>query len=519
VTQNQPATPETDAAEPAAASHPSQKSGPAPWTLRRRLVIAVVGLLALVSLVIGLVSVAILRASLQSELDQQLAAAAQRAHGLVEGHSRPGPIPQGPPSAADILNGPAQAAGTLVLVFDGSNLTAEYLDEEGVIRQPTPHQVQLLADHATQSTPVTVDLGGDLGSYRVRAEVTSTEQGGGTAYLIGLPLANVDGTAARLALIIALVSLAGVLVAAALAAWIVRLALRPLGRVTETAARVSELPLARGEVSLVDRVPENDTDPRTEVGRVGSALNRMLDHVDLALETRQASERKVRQFVADASHELRTPLASIRGYSELTRRSGHELPADTVHALARIESESVRMTVLVEDLLLLARLDEGRELGNEPVDLTPLLIDAVSDAHASGPEHVWHLDLPEEPVQVAGDTARLHQVFANLLTNARVHTPAGTQVTVALRTDQAAGGHAGRGVVTVTDDGPGIPDSLRSTLFERFARGDSSRFRGAGGSSGLGLAIARAVVTAHGGSIEVESRPGFTQFTVTLPLA
>jgi len=472
-------------------------------------VTVVVALLALVSLVIGLVSVAILRAGLQDELDQQLRSAAQRSHAVLDSPNWPGGAPE--PSAANILNGPAQASGTLALVYDGTTITCGYLDETGAVQGLTNRQVQLLAEHTTASTPVTIDLGGDVGRYRVLGEVSRS----GIAYLIGLPLATVDGTAARLAATIALVSLVGVLVVAVLAAWVVRLALRPLQRVTETAARVSELPLAQGEVSLVDRVPEGDADPRTEVGQVALALNRMLEHVNLALEARQASENKVRRFVADASHELRTPLASIRGYSELTRRSGQNLPPDTAHALSRIESESVRMTGLVEDLLLLARLDEGRELEHEEVDLTALLIDAIADAHVAGPDHVWHLDLPDEPVQVTGDTGRLHQVVANLLANARIHTPAGTTVTAALATARI--GDAAQAVITVTDDGPGIPVELQPNLFERFARGDSSRSRETG-STGLGLAIARAVVTAHNGEISVESRPGFTRFRVTLPV-
>jgi two-component system OmpR family sensor kinase len=480
----------------------------APWTLRRRLVTVVVALLALVSLAIGAVSVAILRAGLQGELDQQLRAAAERSHGVLDRPDRPGTI--GDPSAANILNGPAQASGTLALVFDGTTISYGYLDETGAVQGLTDRQVQLLAEHARTSKPVTIDLGGDVGRYRVLGETTNS----GIAYLVGLPLDTVDRTAASLAATIALVSLAGMVIVAGLAAWVVRLALRPLQRVTATAARVSELPLAQGEVSLVDRVPEADADPRTEVGQVALALNRMLDHVDLALETRQASENKVRRFVADASHELRTPLASIRGYSELTRRTGQDLPDDVAHALRRIESESVRMTGLVEDLLLLARLDEGRELEHEDVDLTALLIDTLADAHVAGPEHIWHLDLPDEPVQVPGDTARLHQVVANLLTNARIHTPPGTTVTAGLGVLQSGDGT--KAVITVTDDGPGIPEDLQTSLFERFARGDSSRSRGTG-STGLGLAIARAVVTAHHGEITVESRPGYTRFTVTLP--
>ena len=500
-------------------------SARAPWTLRRRLVLATVALLALVSLVIGVVSVAILRADLRDGLDAQLVSAANRSGAVLSGADGDGDE-RGPgvggffPATADsILGGPAQPPGLLALVYDGSSITTGYTNPEtGAIESLTAEQVAVLANSSglqnslERSAPMTVDLGGELGQYRISADTSRN----GVLYLVGLPLATVNGTAGQLALIIGVVSLLGVLGAAVIATVIVRVALRPLQRVTETAARVSRLPLDRGEVSLVDRVPLADTDVRTEVGRVGSALNRMLDHVDVALETRQASERKVRQFVADASHELRTPLASIRGYAELTRRSGQNLPADTVHAVSRIESESVRMTGLVEDLLLLARLDEGRELEQKPVDLTILLVDAVSDAHAAGPDHVWHLDLPEEPIEARGDAARLHQVVANLLANARVHTDPGTTVTVALAAETTDAG--ARAVITVTDDGPGIPENLQSTLFERFARGDSSRFRGTG-STGLGLAIVQAVVTAHHGEVTVQSEPGRTRFRVSLPLA
>jgi two-component system OmpR family sensor kinase len=296
-----------------------------------------------------------------------------------------------------------------------------------------------------------------------------------------------------------------------LATAVVRLALRPLDRIVATAARVSELPLSRGEVEIVERVPPEDTDTRTEVGQMGSALNRLLDHVAAALTVRHRSERKVRQFVSDASHELRTPLAAIRGYAELTRRGPHTLPDDVRHSLGRIESESVRMTSLVDELLLLARLDEGRKPDANVVDLGRLVADAVSDARAAGPDHRWRLDLPEEPISVLGDGAQLHQVVANLLANARTHTPEGTEViTTVVRTPAAA-------VLTVTDLGPGIPPEIRTHLFERFVRGDRSRSRKAG-STGLGLAIVQATVEAHGGTVSVDSEPGRTEFRVVLPL-
>jgi two-component system OmpR family sensor kinase len=288
----------------------------------------------------------------------------------------------------------------------------------------------------------------------------------------------------------------------------VRLALRPLERVTRTAEQVSALPLASGEVTLRERVP--DENPQTEVGRVGVALNRMLGHVEGALAQRQAVEERLRGFAADASHELRTPVAAIRGHAELALRSPEPTPESVRHALRRIEAESLRMGAIVEDLLLLARLDAGRPLASAEVDLTRLALDCVTDARAAGPDHKWQLELPEEPLLVPGDADRLRQVVANLLANARAHTPAGTQVCLALRaTDSEV-------LLTVTDTGPGIPAPLAPHVFERFVRGDRARSR-ATGSTGLGLAIVHAVTTAHGGTVTVDSEPGRTTFEVRLP--
>ncbi len=305
---------------------------------------------------------------------------------------------------------------------------------------------------------------------------------------------------------------AALLLAALAGAFIVRGSLSPLRRVAATARQVTELPLAKGEVDLSVRVPDADTDPRTEVGQVGAALNRMLGHVGDALAVRHASETRVRQFVADASHELRTPLAAIRGYAELTRRGRDAVPGDIAHALGRIESESARMTTLVDDLLLLARLDSGRPLDRDPVQLSQIVVDSVNDAHAASPDHRWLLELPDDPVTVTGDGARLRQVLANLLANARTHTPHGTTVTTSLAVVD------GWATVTVADDGPGIPEQVLPDIFERFARGDTSRSRAAG-STGLGLAIVAAVVDAHGGRVEFSSRPGATAFRVHLPEA
>ena len=478
------------------------------WTLRRRLVVGIVALLAAASLVIGTVAVLALQSSLVTQLDNQLSTSSSRFQGVADGPNRPGQSDGGRPGPGDVLPVAGLLPGTVAAFVRSGSITSAVLDEQLGSTALTTAQNEVLLGLSTEPVPTSVDLGGDLGEYRVLV----TDAGGGQYVVIGMSLASVDSTVRQLVIVIAMVTLVALLAAVLAGTAIVRVALRPLQRVVATASHVAELPLERGEVALAVRVPDEDSDPRTEVGQVGSAINRMLGHISAALTAREASERKVRTFVADASHELRTPLASIRGYAELTRRGGHELPDDVVHALARVESESVRMTSLVEDLLLLARLDDGRSLESSPVDLGQLLTDAVSDAYAAGPDHEWSLELPEEPVLVPGDAARLHQVVANLLTNARVHTPVGSDVTASVTVS------ADSAQITVRDDGPGIDPAVLETVFERFARGDSSRSRVAG-STGLGLAIVAAIVEAHGGTVWVDSVPGATSFTVSLPLA
>jgi two-component system, OmpR family, sensor kinase len=471
------------------------------WPLRTRLIAAMVALLAVVCLVISGVTVLVLRDSLMDKLDEQVADVAKRAAGPPGHYDRYCDL--------DFL-GAGNDPGTLGACVAGSQVSAQVVAQNA--GQVTQTDVPADVDQALAGVPAdrdyhTRDLG-DLGDYRLLARPMP----GGQVAVVGLPLKPVNGTLWTVAAVALAVAVAGLLVAAAAGAFIVRRTLRPLGRVAATATRVAELPLDRGEVALSVRVPDSDTDPRTEVGQVGAALNRLLGHVANALAARQASETRVRQFLADASHELRTPLAAIRGYAELTRRSRDAVPTDVAHAMRRVESESTRMTSLVDDLLLLARLDSGRPLEREPVDLSRLIVDAVSDAHVAGPEHRWTLDLPEESVTVPGDAQRLHQVLANLLANARVHTPPGTKVTVGLRVD------ADHAVLQVVDDGPGVPPALQPEMFERFARGDSSRSRAAG-STGLGLSIVAAVVDAHHGIVEATSLPGHTAFTVRLPLA
>ncbi|PRY65980.1 two-component system OmpR family sensor kinase [Glaciihabitans tibetensis] len=474
------------------------------WTLRRLLVVSIVALVALVSFGISAASIVGLNSYLERRVDAQLISAAGRSSAGVGG-----PDFGFVASAEKYLSTPGLPVGTVAaIVEDDSIVKAGMIAREaGASSQVlTADQKEALLSVGIGDGAQTISLGSDLGTYR--AVAFSGEFG--DRVVLAISLSDVQATISQFRSVLILISVLGVLAAALASAFIVSLALRPLRRVAATATQVASLPLDRGEVSLMVRVPEEDTDPRTEVGQVGAAFNGMLGHVDAALRARQASENKVRQFVADASHELRTPLASIRGYAELTRRGGHDLPADVTHSMSRVESEAVRMTSLVEDLLLLARLDEGRELEKRPVDVTRLLVNCISDAYAAGPEHNWDLDAPEQSVSILGDEQRMHQVFANLLTNARVHTPEGTNVTVTLAVEGATA------VITVADNGPGIAPAVQPVLFERFARADSSRSRIAG-STGLGLSIVRAVVEAHGGVVSVTSEPGATAFRLEFP--
>jgi two-component system OmpR family sensor kinase len=407
------------------------------------------------------------------------------------------------------LNAPGQAARTVGAVISrGTPIDAGVITADGTRAEISTRAAQQLARIPPDRIPNTVDLDG-LGSYRVIAMHT---RGPGEIIVTGLPTSDVDDTLLTVLVIFAVVGAIALIGGTTAGIVIIRRQLAPLSRVSEAARQVADLELDRGEVRLPSPIVKVDpASADTEIGQLGSALNRMLDTISGALSARHASETRVRQFVADASHELRTPLAAIRGYTELAQRKREDLPEDVAHAMSRVESETERMTQLVGDMLLLARLDTGRPLEREEVDLSRLVVDAVSDAHIAGPEHEWSLDLPDEPVTVTGDDARLHQVLANLLTNARIHTPPGTSVTTSLVVDGAGGA-----VLTVADDGPGIPAWLQPEIFERFARGDSSRSR-RGGSTGLGLAIVAAVVRAHGGRIDVRSVSGKTEFIVKLP--
>jgi two-component system OmpR family sensor kinase len=474
------------------------------WTLLAKLVASMIALFTVVTLITGVFTIAALSSHLTDQVDGQLQASLR--------NDRPG----GPGN--DDGDGPRGPGTDRIVVQLEAGRSIGFVESSSAPVPLTAAQISTIQSSGIRPNEgTTVDLGSGLGRYRLMSRsVTFVDHVAGTStpgtLVVGLSTAPTDATIGRLVIVAISGVGIGILLVSLLATWIVRRNLEPLQRVAATATRVSRMPLATGKVALAERVAPADTDTRTEVGQVGSALNEMLDHVDAALNSRHQSEQRVRQFVADASHELRTPLASIRGYAELSRREPDPVPASVTHAMGRIESEANRMGSLVEDLLLLARLDAGRPLDQEQVDVSMIVINAVGDAHAASPDHVWELDLPPEPLEVTGDTARLHQVTANLLANARTHTPGGTRVTTAIRRE----GHWVR--LSVHDNGPGVPEALQPNVFERFARGDDARNR-AGGSTGLGLSIVSAVAKALGGRVELDSRPGDTTFSVLLPAA
>ncbi len=535
-----------------------------PRTISGKLIIGLFALFGLASVVVSLVTTASLSGSLMSSLDGELQAATNTWFSCVTMayHDHEGGYGQPPgqdPGTGQVnlgtCSGQGQSPGTFVSVLTGTQVT--YKDYVLKTCTLSPADTTMLADlpshegggqpnpsfpppqssgsgHSSGSAPPATTYTRELDSLGIKFLFTKVPGPDGTELVTGLPLTTVDATLEKVENTEHLLFGGALLLAVILGAALVQLSLRPLRRVAATATQVTRLPLDSGSVTFPAGVP--DSDPRTEVGQVGAAFNRMLQHVERALGRREASEARLRRFAADASHELRTPLSAIRGYAELALRHQGPVPEDVMHALGRVQSESVRMSVLVDDLLLLARLDAGRPLERAPVDLSRLAIDVTSDARAARPDHHWRLDLAGDPVFVLGDEHRLHQVLANLMSNAGKHTPPGSTVTLAVAaggTDPPADG-PGTGVVrrgvrpagprvclSITDDGPGVPPELLPDLFERFTRADTSRARdahAAGKSTGLGLAIVDAVVAAHDGSITVTSRPGLTRFAIFLPL-
>lgn len=465
-------------------------------SLRARLVAGLLVLSALGLILLAGITYAEQRSFLLDRVDEQARAAIplvnreayRQAVGPGDGDGRfrpPAGGPQGPQRGA-----PAGSFG-------------QVRDEDGAIRatvvlgfsDDTP--AAALPDDLPLGEPVSVDAGGER--YRVLAEPT----GPGLVTVAAIPLDDVDDTLARLLVVEALV-IAGILVVLGAAAWwVVGIGLRPLDRIGATAGAI-----AAGDL---DRRVEPATE-RTEVGRLGLALNAMLARLEQAFVQRRASEERLRRFVADASHELRTPLASIRGYSELFRMGASADPAETATAMRRIEQEAARMGVLVEDLLTLARLDEVREPVREPVDLAALARDAAGDARAMAPERAITVSGAEH-VDVLGDPDQLRQVLGNLVRNALVHTPA--DAAVELSADANGGGRAR---LRVRDHGPGLPaDVDPAELFERFWRAEGGRARGRGGA-GLGLAIVAGIVEQHGGTVSASNADGGgAEFIVELP--
>jgi two-component system OmpR family sensor kinase len=470
-------------------------------SLRARL-IAILLLLAAVGLLLaGGITYAEQRAFLLSRLDQQARSAApavareidDRAGGggRFDGRDHyPGPARGGP--------GNALPSGTYGQLRDVTGRVVPGLTPVVIGFDTAAPPAPKLPARLTPGRYVTVDAVSGGARYRVYAWQPYAN---GPIAVVALPLHDVEQTLGRLLLVEGLV-IAGVLGALAIAAlFLVRLGLRPLDRIGATAGAI-----AAGDLSR--RV--SPADDRTEVGRLGLALNAMLGRLEAAFAARQASEDRLRRFLADASHELRTPLASIRGYAELFRIGAARRPAETEKAMVRIEQESARMGVLVEDLLTLARLDELREPVREPVDLAALARDAVDDARAIAPDR--RIDVTADgPAQLEGDAHALRQVLGNLLRNALVHTPAGTPVEVSV------GRSDGEVRLDVRDHGPGLPADDAGVLFERFWRAEGGRERGRGGA-GLGLAIVAGVVAAHHGRVEAGDAPGGgARFTVRLP--
>ena len=476
-------------------------------SLRSRLLLATVILVTLGLLAADASTFALLRSSLVGRIDDQLRGAGflfdrgpfdGGGGGIVVAPGERGPGGPGDGERHESL------PVTYVAVLDPSgSVVAERPFGPGTVDNPPrlPRGLPGSTSFRGSDTSVLVTTGSVDGGlrYRVFASALST---GGTA-VVAYPLRDVDATLRKLLVVESVVTLGVLAAVAALALWLVRLGLKPLTEMEATAADIAQGDLSR----RIDHAGE-----RTEVGRLGRALNAMLEKIESAFAERRASEARLRRFVADASHELRTPLTSIRGYAELFRRGADVRPEDLAKSMRRIEEESTRMGTLVDELLLLARLDQGRPLDLGPVDIAAVAADAVADARAVEPDRPITIERPAA-LEVRGDEARLRQVAANLLSNALEHTPERTPVSVRVASEN------GSVVLEVSDQGPGLDDEEAAKVFDRFYRVDDARSRDNGGS-GLGLSIVAAIVEAHGGTVAVETAPGSgARFIVTLPVA
>jgi two-component system OmpR family sensor kinase len=463
------------------------------WSLRSRLLVAMVALVSLGLLVSDVATWAALRSFLLERVDRQLADQAERARGMAH---RAGP----PDEYEGIAGGPHPGGVVDVQLRDpGGRVLQPWAGLDGGQGNLTAAVDAAMFARLRDRPRVPMTVDGGTGRFRVWGEPLPN----GSVLLLGTPLGEVDRTLGRLLLIELLVTLVVVGTLGLVAQRLVRVGLRPLDQMTMTAAAIAAGDLTR-------RVPA--AGEHTEVGRLGRALNTMLARIEAAFAARRASEDQLRRFVGDASHELRTPLTSIRGYAELFRRGASERPEDLALAMRRIEDEAARMGELVDELLLLARLDQGRPLVIGPVDLREVAVDAAFDAKAVEPDRQVEVEV-DGPVVVLGDEARLRQIAANLLANVRMHTSPAAAVTVRLAARD------GVGVLEVADTGPGLEPEQAGRVFERFYRTDPSRSRERGGA-GLGLSIVAALAQAHGGRASVSSVPGEgATFRVELPLA
>jgi two-component system OmpR family sensor kinase len=462
-------------------------------SLRARLLLG----MGVIALVLGLAAAVIARTTedhLVDQIDAQLRGVGPQLGGVNPGDSDDN-VPGGgngqapPPRLSELYIGRISLTGQLTAVYE-----PDLRDEPPVLEVSASAVEQLRAGKA-----VTVGTEGSDVRYRMLARVEGRR---GAMAVAALPLDGVDDAVRRLAAVELLAVLAVLAVLGLVTWWVVRLGIRPLRRMTTTAGAI-----AAGDLS--HRVP--DARSGTEAGDLGVALNGMLGRIEEAFDQRTASEIRLRQFIADASHELRTPVTTIRGYAELYRTGALRGDGELDEAMRRTEQESVRMGTLVEDLLHLARLDQGRPLDRAPVDLSSLAADAVLDAQAVAPGRSVSIDAPD-PVVVLGDEGRLRQVITNLVGNALVHAP---DASVAVRVDATAS----QAVLEVTDDGPGMAPADAAKAFDRFFRADASRQRHSGGS-GLGLAIVDATVRAHGGVVAIDTEPGRgTTVRTELPLA
>ncbi|WP_328470241.1 HAMP domain-containing histidine kinase [Actinoplanes sp. NBC_00393] len=462
------------------------------WTLRSRLVLVVGALSAVALIVANVAGLVLIRGYLLDRVDEQLKPISRMM-------ADPNPPRSGfLPRAPRLRIGPDQV---MYLYLPDGTLDPEVSSMADATR-PAALPMDEVRQRVAAGKPFTVSTaeGADWRMIAVPFGLT------GGYVLTGSSLQEVEQTTERLLLIDAAVMVLILGLLGLGAAFVVRLGLRPLTEMERVAADISA-------GNLSGRVP--DPDPHTEPGRLGRALNAMLSRIENEVDARTASEQRLRQFVADASHELRTPLTSIRGFAELYRRGGTPPGPVLDETMARIEGEAGRMGVLVEDLLMLARLDRQRTLDLRPVDLLEIVLDSVRDAHARAPDRTIRLADDFEPVTVLGDDHGLRQVATNLLANAQNHTPPGTTVTVRVGHTRDAPSLA---ILEVSDNGPGVPAEHAPRIFERLYRADSSRTRVKGGGSGLGLAIVAAIVQGHGGRVELHDTPGGgATFRVLIP--